>query len=1236
MGYLYENSNPERFQQLCQSLLATEFRKLQCFPIGQPDGGRDGWDPETSTVLQVKFKRTDDEENADWLIATLEKELPKIRRCAERGAQDYIIATNARGTAHDKVGRIDKVQKWMEENLPIRGTCFWRDDIDRRLDDSTASLKLKYAELLSLEDGLDVVLGAVFGPRLERQRDAVRAFVARQYESDKTVKFKQVSLSNDLLDLFIDIPVRFPQEGLERLGGKGLGEGFRAFLSELTGSDSEPFYYGDYLGYEVFIGSESGRHGRLSLGAAELLLSGAAQNHLKLVVLEGGPGQGKSTLAQYVCQMHRARYLGMQHVLDRIPEAYRKTALRIPLKIDLRDYAAFLEGTSPFVSDSLPAERRTLEVFVAQLIGCNSGGIDFTAHDVLTLMKNAPVLLFLDGLDEVADILARERLVATIGEALARWGAFEVDLQVVVTSRPSVFGRAPSFEKYGFVTMSLCDIDLKQIEDYAGKWVLARGLDDSEDRAVKKILREKLELAHIRVLTRNPMQLTILLSLIHQVGHSLPNQRTELYDRYVDLFLSREADKSVRVRENRAVLLGFIQHLAWILQTEAESSKTAGSISAYDLQNMARDYLKAGGHAIEIADDLFGGGLERVFVLVERIEGLFEFEVQPLREFYCARHLYSTAPVGTYRDQMLRGDRAQRFEALAANPSWLNVCRFYAGSCERGEIGTLVLSLEEMIKTGELAVAFHARRVGLSLLQDWVLSNVKYPQDRLIRAIFDDDGTQLLISREGRIIDDLALDVECGRNSLRDLVFEQLVAWSIDVRAYSLCRVLRANGGAELADEFCQLLVGRTGVGRTFQLTLMFRAGASASLGSERVWQLITEDDPGRSQLLLRCSELLRSEPGLAVKIPHLVDGFTRGVLDGLVDFHGNYTSSLGVFADVLGLRPSAFLGLMSLGELPALDVEPSSAAASVQAFVDGLGTIRVDRGNDTFDQRRSSEFWSSVAELARVQFGDTWATMSIAIQVAGIPTPTALPDGSDRLFDPGVAICARARAARLRRGGTKWWLEQLKLASSSLERGFWAGVVLMWSSANNLYELASQTNAIVDALSDYEYAALRSTLESVAASRGARVDRKRLAVVDLKPFSDRTAVLVAVAMRAEHSRLFYSTKQESTEPLRTFLKNLRSLEELEQMPSWKDSPEEALQWSRALVHRQRGWRGSTYSVEGHLLEADLRGQSVEKVLEEPRAYPPGLVSRAVMEVEKRYRPKTLKSVSAEQDWAFE
>ncbi|WP_435736002.1 hypothetical protein V5D56_14480 [Cellulosimicrobium sp. PMB13] len=1072
-----------------------------------------------------------------------------------------------------------------------------------------------------------------------RQQDAIRAFVASQFDADKTVKFKQVSLSNDLLDLFIDVPVGFPNKFFERSGnGAGQREKLASLLATVGGIE-RPYYVDEASGgQEIIVRAESGRIKRLRVGAAELLLSEAAQEHLRLIVLEGAPGQGKSTLAQYVCQMHRARYLKKADVFGRIDDKYKQTAFRVPFKVDLRDYAAFLDGNSPF-ADSNSAQPRTFDLFLAQLITYSSGGVDFSAYDVLSLLKSMPALLFLDGLDEVADIAARESLVASIGEALTRWNEFEIDLQVVVTSRPSVFGRAPSFGKFGFTTLTLENIDRARVNDYADRWVRARALNDSEQRDVKKILSEKLELAHIRDLTRNPMQLTILLSLIHQIGHSLPDQRTDLYSRYVDLFLTREADKSVRVRENRPVLLGFIQHLAWVLQTQAESSKSAGSISVADLQTLARSYLESGGHDVDIADDLFGGGLERIFVLVERIEGLYEFEVQPLREYYCAQYLYTTAPVGTYRDLEIHGDRAQRFEALASNPFWLNVCRFYAGSCERGETGTLVLSLEEMIKTGDVVLSVHARRVGLALLQDWVFSNSKYPQNRLVQAVFDDDGVQVLLVGDGLASEEVVLDADCGRNALRDLIFDQLKSWPVDIRTSVMCQVLRMNGGENLAQRFCELLEGTTGTERSYQLVRMFRSGAASGLEPQIVWRLILEDDPHRKDLVFRCSELVWAESELASRMPELIDVFVTAVLGGQVTGTGHSYSSLSVLAELLGNSPGTYLGLRRVLGLGVIEEEASVADGgalippSVQRFLLGVSAMELD---SAFERPTPPEAWRAITELARDCFGETWSAMSIAIRVAGMRVVTGLPQGSDRLFDPTVPLCARARAARLRRGGTAWWLRQLDEAKTVFDRMFWAGLVLMWSSAKNLYELADQTNEIVESLADDDYRVLRATILSAASGREYRTDRKKLPFVDLRPFSDRSAVLVATAFGSPSADLRYSSKQEKAELLGPFIDSLREAEELAKVPSWKDA-ERALAWARRVYEwRRSGRRGLSYATHRHMLEARLRPEAAAEILEAPKLYPPELVIRGLQTLQSRYRPRALVSAAFEEGWTFD
>src|SRR5450755_4928231 len=103
MDYQFENLDPERFQQFCQALLVNEFPKVQCFPVAQPDGGRDaiiyfqsGKTFHKTIVFQIKFVRKPQLESNphQWLTNILEKEAPKVRTLIKEGTAEYYLLTN--------------------------------------------------------------------------------------------------------------------------------------------------------------------------------------------------------------------------------------------------------------------------------------------------------------------------------------------------------------------------------------------------------------------------------------------------------------------------------------------------------------------------------------------------------------------------------------------------------------------------------------------------------------------------------------------------------------------------------------------------------------------------------------------------------------------------------------------------------------------------------------------------------------------------------------------------------------------------------------------------------------------------------------------------------------------------------------------------------------------------------------------------------------------------------------
>jgi len=140
------------------------------------------------------------------------------------------------------------------------------------------------------------------------------------------------------------------------------------------------------------------------------------------------------------------------------------------------------------------------------------GGSNFDVTDLHSIASLSSVLLVLDGLDEVADIGRRGEVVEEIVKGVNRLESNSASLQVIVTSRPAAFAHSPGLPEDKFRYFSLGSVSPELVNEYADKWLRARRLQERDSAEVKRILRDKLDLPHMRELARNPMQLAILLS----------------------------------------------------------------------------------------------------------------------------------------------------------------------------------------------------------------------------------------------------------------------------------------------------------------------------------------------------------------------------------------------------------------------------------------------------------------------------------------------------------------------------------------------------------------------------------------------------------------------------------------------------------------------------------------------------------------------------------------------------
>ena len=256
------------------------------------------------------------------------------------------------------------------------------------------------------------------------------------------------------------------------------------------------------------------------------------------------------------------------------------------------------------------------------------------------------------------------------------------------------------------------------------------------------------------------MQLAILLSLIHRRGISLPDKRTALYDNYVEMFFDRESEKADVVKENRDLLIRIHRYLAWVLHAGAEvdsestsgiqesGTSLSGSIAEQDLRVLLRSFLEKDGSDPALIEELFSGIVERVVAIVSRVQGTYEFDVQTLREYFAARHLYQTAPYSPAGGER-RGTISDRWRALSRNYYWLNVARFYAGCYSEGELPSLIDDLRDLRDDEGFCCTSHPQLLTASLLGDWVFSQRPRAIQDAVDLLLEPRGLRMLVAGAG-------------------------------------------------------------------------------------------------------------------------------------------------------------------------------------------------------------------------------------------------------------------------------------------------------------------------------------------------------------------------------------------------------------------------------------------------------------------------------------------------------
>lgn len=1040
--YLYERLGDHDFQQLVGALLTLRFPDFVPLPLRQSDGGRDGVDPSKRLVYQVKWSVTGQEKDpVAWLDAEIRSEFEKIKRFASEGTRRYVLVTNVQSTGKPKSGTFDRLNAKLDaysKDFELEMSCIWREALNPMVDSAPAETKWAYADMLAGWDLIRYLVSEQANAAKDSAlRDLLRKVAAAQWDEDERIKFSQVELDRERLsDLFVDVPA-------ERIQGP------RRVTPHASGA--------------------------VGLGGAAAYVANKTPYPFTLV--RGAPGQGKSTLSQFVCQAYRIAFVpGQTASASGLPEIKDP---RFPLRFDLGDYAAWMQGYDVFDKSNTaqvkkgkrrPAAQATIESFLAELMTHTGGRDTVTRAEVQEVFDRVPSLVVLDGLDEVGNVADRKRVVREIDLFCARGKAYAVEPKVMVTTRPNSAG-LPEPNPDVFEVISLSPLDAALRDQYLRKWCVVHNVRGNDSRTLRRNFTEKTREPYIGELAGNPMQLTILLYLLRQHGDATPSQRTELYDAYMNLLLAREANKHPEsVRKHRADLMEIVPFLGWYLQSRAEEGGHSGRMAYCEVEAAMKHFQRTYGKPEDVVDELFEAATDRLWALTSKEEGTFEFEVLSLREYFAARYLYRYAGEGDPRF-----DRTLVFRELLRRPYWLNTVRFYGGNAA----GSDIYILESGIKH-ELAenTSKHIRVAAWSLLTDGVFNSRPREAASIVDALTDEHGSRLLLrALDGKEIAPLP-ESSHARLAWKRLTAE-ISSRPDDPQNQARVRVIRELLG--LKREFSTWWTERLteAIGTSAEAAwLAIGAACEVAAGASLDIPGLSADDGWHAQLILNT--------GLIPQAGGPLEGqLVRAILEGQCSETTSVRSEPARIA--VALSPAEFCAFGP--DAPTFRLAASSPDRRAQAiqqlrkanspYTNIAGLRRFRRG-----EKGSTFPWANAATALLQHVGRCWLVSEIAVIGAASP----LGNGFTRALGT-VALGSAGHPATLieqtreNRANASWWRGRLAACQDDLARAEWA--LALWAVADGqvIDELFDELTRVVDQIPLRLQRALRIAAQRLAES---------------------------------------------------------------------------------------------------------------------------------------------------------
>ncbi|MET9019909.1 hypothetical protein ABZV93_08005 [Actinopolymorpha sp. NPDC004070] len=725
--YRLEGLAPRTFEHLVQALAVGAISST-ITPFGDgPDGGREAsFDGPTHYgaagatwsgygVIQAKFRsRTRDvASDGRWALDHLRRELNSFEKenSSRRIPEYFIYATNVvltPGVDGSKDQVLDRLSKFATRHN-LKGFDVWDYDKLRILIDNNADVRRANAAWITSGDVLSQLAEHLSSQRPDYYGLIIK-YLQRELLADQYAKLEQAGHTADeaipLAQVFVDLPTgRTPASDMEVPDRQ---ERTRRFVATVI---QEARY----------------RFGREAFSNPQDRGSEERREPKGRYVLIGGPGQGKTTIGQFVCQAFRAAILrdiprhmlstDAAHAADGISSQWvtgatlpEPKARRLPFRIVLSEFAASLAS----------GEVQSVLGYIAARFSARTDRT-VLAEDIESIMKEYPTLLVLDGLDEVPPSTNRDGIMEAISNFAIEVAVSNIDIMLVATSRPQGYNEEFSAMQYDHHYLQPLSADAAI--DYGSRLAAVRFGEDRDRREkVCGRLRKAAGQPSTARLMRSPLQVTILTLLVDRIGHP-PEERWALFREYYKIIYQRETEReipSVKVlKANREDVDAIHTRVGLLLQVESErSGGTDARLSVEQFGMLVEDYLREEGYEGATVDELkkqiIEAAANRLVFLVGLEQGEVGFEIRSLQEFMAAEGLMDGG------DEIIQ----ERLREVAPSSNWRNVFLFAAGKCFaerrhlRDTIESICVEMNDNVNDRTCRELLIGSELALDLLED--------------------------------------------------------------------------------------------------------------------------------------------------------------------------------------------------------------------------------------------------------------------------------------------------------------------------------------------------------------------------------------------------------------------------------------------------------------------------------------------------------------------------------------